>query len=133
MSSWSWSYGSWIYDYLCNQYLSPLTFWIRIPLRKCWYTPELISFCKITYVLCLWICISSAHEQEKRFLTLIVWSWSYGSWIYDYLCNQYLSPLTFWIRIPLRKCILLDTTLWNKVYQWLPTTTTSVTIKLRKD
>jgi len=21
------------------------------------------------------------------------WSWSYGSWIYDYLCNQCLSPL----------------------------------------
>ena len=31
------------------------------------------------------------------------WSWSYGSWIYNYmyLCNQYLSPLTLWIRIPL--------------------------------
>jgi len=23
-SSWSWSYGSWIYNYLCNQCLSPL-------------------------------------------------------------------------------------------------------------
>jgi len=21
------------------------------------------------------------------------WSWSYGSWIYNSLCNQYLSPL----------------------------------------
>jgi len=21
------------------------------------------------------------------------WSWSYASWIYSYLCNQYLSPL----------------------------------------
>jgi len=21
------------------------------------------------------------------------WSWSYGSWIYNYLCNEYLSPL----------------------------------------
>jgi len=21
------------------------------------------------------------------------WSWSYGSWIYKYLCNQCLSPL----------------------------------------
>jgi len=25
-SSWSWSYGSWIYNYISNQYLSPLTF-----------------------------------------------------------------------------------------------------------
>jgi hypothetical protein len=23
------------------------------------------------------------------------WSWSYGSWIYSYLCNQCISPLTF--------------------------------------
>jgi len=22
-----------------------------------------------------------------------LWSWSYGSWIYNYLCNQCLSPL----------------------------------------
>jgi len=21
------------------------------------------------------------------------WSWSYGSWIYNYLCNRCLSPL----------------------------------------
>jgi uncharacterized membrane protein YjjB (DUF3815 family) len=29
--SWSWFYGSWIYNYLCNQYL---TLWVRIPLRR---------------------------------------------------------------------------------------------------
>jgi len=23
-SSWSWSYGSWIYNYVCNQCISPL-------------------------------------------------------------------------------------------------------------
>ena len=26
-------------------------------------------------------------------------AWSHGSWIYNYLCNQYLSPLTLWIQI----------------------------------
>jgi len=31
-SSWLWSYGSWIHNYLCNQCLSPLKLWIRIPL-----------------------------------------------------------------------------------------------------
>ena len=25
-------------------------------------------------------------------------SWSYGSWIYNYLCNQFLSPLKLWVR-----------------------------------
>jgi len=27
-------------------------------------------------------------------------SWSYGSWIYNYLCNRYLSPLALWVRTP---------------------------------
>jgi len=32
-------------------------------------------------------------------------SWSYCSWIYDYLCHQCLSPLTLWVRIPfVSKC-----------------------------
>jgi hypothetical protein len=47
------------------------------------------------------------------------WSWSYGRWIINYLCNQCLSPL--W------RCEfesrswrgVLDTTLCNKVCQWL--------------
>jgi len=37
------------------------------------------------------------------------WSWPYGSCIYNYLCNQYISPLTLWALIPLRRCAL-DTT-----------------------
>ena len=28
-------------------------------------------------------------------------SWSYGSWIYNYLCNQCISPRTLWDRIQL--------------------------------
>jgi hypothetical protein len=27
----------------------------------------------------------------------LLWSWSYGSWIYNYLCYQCLSPLTLWV------------------------------------
>ena len=45
------------------------------------------------------------------------WSWSYGGWIYNYLCNQCLSPLTLWVRIPIRRGAL-DTTLCDKVCQW---------------
>jgi hypothetical protein len=29
------------------------------------------------------------------------WSWSHGSWIYNYLYNQCLSPLKLWVRTPL--------------------------------
>jgi len=32
-SSWPWSYGSRIYNYLCNWCLSPLMVWVRLPLR----------------------------------------------------------------------------------------------------
>ena len=51
-----------------------------------------------------------------------VWwpSWSYGSWIYNYICNKCISPLTLWVRIPLRRDEL-DTTLCDKVCQWLAT------------
>jgi hypothetical protein len=42
------------------------------------------------------------------------WSWSYGSWIYNYLCNQCLSPLTLWLRILLRLGVL-DTTLCDSL------------------
>jgi hypothetical protein len=39
--------------------------------------------------------------------------WSYGSWIYNYLCNQHLSPLNScsWQGV-------LDTTLCDKACQW---------------
>jgi hypothetical protein len=48
------------------------------------------------------------------------WLWSYGSWIYNYLCNHWLSPLTLWVQIlPWRGVI--DTTLCDKVCQWLAT------------
>ena len=44
--------------------------------------------------------------------------WSYGSWIYNYLCNQCLSPLMLWVRISIRtRC----TTFCDKVCQWLAT------------
>ena len=33
MTSWPWSYDSWIYNYLYNQCLSPLMLWIRISIR----------------------------------------------------------------------------------------------------
>ena len=43
-------------------------------------------------------------------------SWSYGSWIYNYLCTQCLSPLMFWLRMSVRaRC----TTLSDTVCQWL--------------
>ena len=57
------------------------------------------------------------------------WSGSCGSWIYNYLSNQYLSPLTLWVQTLLRWGVL-DTTLCDKVWQWFsPGTLVSSTNK----
>ena len=48
------------------------------------------------------------------------WSWSHGSCISKYLCNQCLSPLMLWVLIPLRRGVL-NTTLYDKVCLWLVT------------
>ena len=46
------------------------------------------------------------------------WQRSYGSWIYNYLRNRYLSPLMLWVLLaPRARC----TTLCDKVCQWLAT------------
>jgi hypothetical protein len=45
-------------------------------------------------------------------------SWSYDSWIYNYLCNQCLSPPTLCVQVLFRWGVL-DTTLCNQVCQWL--------------
>jgi len=51
------------------------------------------------------------------FLKGLSGSLSYGSWIYNYLCNQCLSLLMLWVQILLRWGVL-DTTLCDKVCQW---------------
>ena len=72
-----------------------------------------------------WIHSKSLHFltwQCSIILNILVWGlswpWSHGSWIYNYLCNQCLSPLMLWVRISIRaRC----TTLYDKVCQWLAT------------
>ena len=75
-----------------------------------------LSTCKISYI----DIFSSSNLQNNDNHQGLSWSWSHGSWIYNYLCNQCLSPLKLWVRIPLRRCVL-DTTLCDKVCQWLAT------------
>ena len=55
---------------------------------------------------------------EDLFVLGPSWSWSYDNLIYNYLCSQCQSPLTLWIRTPLRQGVF-DTTLFDKVCQWL--------------
>jgi hypothetical protein len=69
--------------------------------------------------------ISNFYYQVTSKLSVIsnltwgpLWQWSYGSWIYNYLCNRCLSPLILWVPISIKvRC----TTLCYKVCQWLAT------------
>jgi hypothetical protein len=71
--------------------------------------------------------VSDMHFNKLTTLIAIVWEgeggwallpWSYGSCIYNYLCNQCLSPLMLWVRISIRaRCTTLD----DKVCHWLAT------------
>ena len=54
--------------------------------------------------------------EKSILMTGTSWQWSHGNWIYNYLCNQCLSPLMLWVRISITaRC----TTLCHKVCQWL--------------
>ena len=78
---------------------------------KRWKVVEIvIKYMYLYYLFCLWSKLSQWQVP----------SWLYGSWIYNYLCNQCLSPLTLSVRIQLWRCALA-TTLCDKVCQWLAT------------
>jgi len=46
------------------------------------------------------------------------WSWAYSSWIYNYICDQWISPLKLWARIPL----MARCTRYNIMWQSLSVT-----------
>jgi len=54
-SSLSWSYDSWIYNYLCNQCIVPLKLWVRIQLMaNCTEILLKVALNTITLTLTLW-------------------------------------------------------------------------------
>jgi hypothetical protein len=94
------------------------TFYMNIVHHKPWFCTKkmkqignrknncpLLSMCKydISKILSQYIFCIAYMTNEGRDIRILgpSWSWSYGSWIYDYLCNQCLSPLTLCVRIPL--------------------------------
>ena len=68
-------------------------------------------YCSIVYIHCDFFVIRKCNMTQLSWGPS--WSWSYGSWIYNYLRNQCLSPLKLWVHG--------DTTLYDKVCQWLVT------------
>jgi hypothetical protein len=79
-----------------------------------WCLLPIFSFFFVVFFLCLsFFCVLCWMLPVYQ-----LWPLSYGSWIYNYICNQCLSPLMLWVRISIKtRC----TTLCDKVCQWLAT------------
>jgi hypothetical protein len=61
-------------------------------LFACFILPCVFLYCAyfcVRFIYCPLMLISSVLYQGPS------WSWWYGSWINNYLCNQFLSPLKF--------------------------------------
>jgi hypothetical protein len=69
-------------------------------------------------IICVPLLYSTFNDCRIFTSKGLSWSWSHGSWIYNYLCNQCLSLLMLWLPIMLRQGVL-DTTFCNKDCQWL--------------
>jgi hypothetical protein len=70
----------------------------------------------------LWLIFLSHRIKGRMTCWFFIELWKHkgghGGWIYNYLCNQCLSPLKLWVRISIRaRC----TTLCDKICQWLAT------------
>jgi hypothetical protein len=71
------------------------------------------------YLSLIWPLMNSLFVRSPTLTNNgLSWSLSYCGWIYNYLCNQCLSPLKLWVLILLMGDVL-DTTLCDKVCQWL--------------
>ena len=66
---------------------------------------EIFVSCPFTYVE------SKLVHWEFLYAVILL---QYVNWIYKYLCNQFLSPLTLLVRIP-HRCGVLNTKLCDKV------------------
>ena len=64
--------------------------------------------CRFLFIFCVYCFPMRGHHGHDRMV------------VYDYLCNQWLSPLTLWVWIPLRWGVH-DTILCDNVCQWLAT------------
>jgi len=77
--------------------------------KRNWKVRFSCPYCNITVTNISFSCL---HNRE------VSWPWSYGSCIYNYLCNMCLSSLMVWVRFLFRaRCAILC----DKVCQWLAT------------
>jgi len=98
---------SWAGNITVYEQMSSWRFFIKVHVAQslvfCIVFCRPLSLCIVFFGRCI-VCLLSlliTHLVSSNFLKGPSWSWSYGSWIYNYLCNQCLSPL-LWVRISIR-------------------------------
>jgi hypothetical protein len=68
----------------------------------------------------LWnlLLVTCRFITTLHYIRGLSWSWSYGSWIYNYMCNQCLSPLQLWVRTPFMMRCTQCNIMWWYYFQW---------------
>ena len=100
---------SWISNEHFSQVWFQMVLWLH---RRIVFPNTIISPIVIPHWHNLCELMSLSYNLHVLIYWGLSWSWSYGSWIYNYLCNQCLSPITLWrVRIRLRWDVL-DTILF---------------------
>jgi hypothetical protein len=88
--------------------------WLKVYNHNSKHSEETIKYIACTSCLsfrirvrqkvCIYIVSINLLEKKTKSIFKILnwaqkcqsWTWSYGSWIYNYLCNQFLSQLNWW-------------------------------------
>ena len=77
----------------CLTYINVVICWTQLHAGPTvFWTIVLFDYFKCICFPNIWNCRNMTTDERS-------WSWSYGSWIYNYLCNQCLSPLMLWVWI----------------------------------
>jgi hypothetical protein len=100
----SWSYGSWIYNYICHQSQSPLKLWTSLCKIVRSSVILLLPLFSVNQIKCRWLkrwlfygklrhIYPNAHTTSMRPKNTVTF--------YNYICNQSLSPLKLWVQVSL--------------------------------
>jgi hypothetical protein len=95
----------------------------RLQMELVYQTRKMYSINLLRCVFSYWNCLLNICRNFA--LKFKGPSWSYGSWIYNYLWNQCLSTLTLWVQILFKRgvldtilCDFLDQENWPPGYNW---------------
>jgi hypothetical protein len=70
----SWSYCSWIYNYLYNQCLLPLKLWVRTPfMARCTRYNIIYKVCQWSWILILKVAIDATGTRVLIFFSLVLY------------------------------------------------------------